>query len=67
MNSNSTDPREIHAVAGKLLDFLSEQTSVSLELQIAALQVAATNLNETVRVNNAQAMQAEARNFWRKR
>lgn len=67
MSNTSTDPREVHALAGKILEFLSSDTAASLELQTGALQIAASALQEAVRINSAQNMQNEVRNFWRKR
>lgn len=63
----TVDPSEVHAVTGKVLAFLAEDTATSLELQIAALNTAAETLQQTVSINNGQEFKNEARNFWRKK
>lgn len=62
-----TDPLEVHAVAGKIITFLAEDTAVSLEVQSAALDVASETLRQTIVVNNSNDFKNEARNFWRKK
>lgn len=63
----AVDPMEVHAVAAKLLEFLSADTATSLEVQRAALNVASATLLETISINTGNDMKNEARNFWRKR
>lgn len=62
-----TGPRDIQAVTLKIIDFLETDTASSLEVQIAALRVASTLLEETISVNSRNDMKNEVRNFWRRK
>lgn len=65
--SNQTDPKEINAVVGKLLEFLGEQTATSMEVQRAALSTTAELLDQTMMANQTAEMKQNARTFWQRR
>lgn len=61
------DPKEVHAVVGKMIDFLAEVTATRPEVQIAALLATAKLMEETIGASNAVFSREAMRDFWRKR
>jgi hypothetical protein len=54
-----TDPKEVHAIVGKLLELIGEHVSCSDEIVVAALKVAAMTVEETKSAQFGAKLRAE--------
>ncbi len=56
---NDTDPKEVHAIVGKILELVGEHVSCSDEILVAALKVTAITIEETRAAQFAAKLRAE--------